>query len=207
MSFLNFSEWKAVAYLILSFAVFAFFHSFMASNSFKRRFPWFKRAYYNVISLLLLLPFVYAWAKSYKGSEILYSFKLPYALIFYFLMLAGAAIFILGAMEMDLPGFIGIKKEEKISGFSRKGMHSIVRHPMYLGLMLFIWSFPELRVVDITGNLCITAYLILGAFLEERKLLEEFGMEYENYRKEVPMFIPLKSIKKFKNKIKSWKLK
>ena len=193
-------------FLIASFLIFAFFHSFMASLSFKKRFPWFKRAYYNVVSLLLLFPFVYAWAANYESSETIYAVAFPYALAFYLSMLIGAVIFILGAMEMDLLAFTGLK-EEKSSGFSNKGIHSIVRHPMYLGLIIFIWSFPKLKVVDFIGNACITAYLIAGAFLEERKLIKEFGEEYAAYRKEVPMLIPLKSIKRFEEKIKLWKLK
>jgi hypothetical protein len=35
-----------------------------------------------------------------------------------------------------------------------------------------------------------TAYLILGAKLEERKLIVKFGDRYRRYRQQVPAFIP-----------------
>jgi methanethiol S-methyltransferase len=39
-------------------------------------------------------------------------------------------------------------------------------------------------------NLLSTIYFYIGAWHEERSLQEEFGQEYELYRKQVPMFIP-----------------
>jgi len=38
----------------------------------------------------------------------------------------------------------------------------------------------------------VTLYLYIGARWEEHKLLSEFGTEYENYRQEVSMLLPVK---------------
>jgi len=175
--------------LALSILFFGAMHSFTASNFFKSRIKWFKRKHYNFLSLLLILPIIYAWTKGYESSPFLYIARFPLSLAFYFLMLTGTAIFILGAREMDLFDFFGIK-EAKEKKMVATGMHSVVRHPLYLGLIILIWSFPKLKFIDIIGNAGITLYLIAGAFIEERKLLEEFGEEYEKYKKEVPMFLP-----------------
>jgi protein-S-isoprenylcysteine O-methyltransferase Ste14 len=39
-------------------------------------------------------------------------------------------------------------------------------------------------------NILSTLYFYLGALHEERSLREEFGQEYEEYRRKVPMFLP-----------------
>jgi protein-S-isoprenylcysteine O-methyltransferase Ste14 len=43
---------------------------------------------------------------------------------------------------------------------------------------------------DIVVNAVLTAYVIIGTMLEERKLVLEFGDSYVRYQKEVPMLIP-----------------
>jgi protein-S-isoprenylcysteine O-methyltransferase Ste14 len=39
-------------------------------------------------------------------------------------------------------------------------------------------------------DLALTAYLLIGANLEERKLRTEFGQEYVDYMAATPMFVP-----------------
>jgi protein-S-isoprenylcysteine O-methyltransferase Ste14 len=41
----------------------------------------------------------------------------------------------------------------------------------------------------------LTAYLIVGTLLEEKKLVREFGMEYRAYQARVSMFLPYKWVK------------
>jgi hypothetical protein len=36
----------------------------------------------------------------------------------------------------------------------------------------------------------LTAYMGLAALIEERDLIAHFGRQYENYRRQVPMFVP-----------------
>ena len=44
--------------------------------------------------------------------------------------------------------------------------------------------------MDIVVNMVLTAYIIVGTILEEKKLVLEFGDTYIKYQKEVPMLIP-----------------
>ena len=60
---------------------------------------------------------------------------------------------------------------------------------MYLALIIFLWC-QTYRVTDIIVNTVLTIYVIIGTFLEERKLILEFGDTYLKYQKEVPMLIP-----------------
>jgi protein-S-isoprenylcysteine O-methyltransferase Ste14 len=51
-----------------------------------------------------------------------------------------------------------------------------------------------MRLVDFAVALFFSLYFLTGAVLEERKLIDEFGEKYSNYKKEVSMFIPFKWI-------------
>lgn len=39
-------------------------------------------------------------------------------------------------------------------------------------------------------NLGLTAYVLIGAYFEERKLVSEFGEGYAEYRRRTPMLMP-----------------
>ena len=69
------------------------------------------------------------------------------------------------------------------------GVLGITRHPWYLATMLLIWA-RQMDISAIIVNVIFTAYLIVGTYLEEKKLAGEFGENYRNYQKKVPMLIP-----------------
>jgi len=69
------------------------------------------------------------------------------------------------------------------------GVLSITRHPWYLATILLIWA-RQLDVSAILVNVILTSYLIVGTYLEEKKLIGEFGEKYLAYQKRVSMLIP-----------------
>ena len=71
------------------------------------------------------------------------------------------------------------------------GVLGLVRHPWYVAVFVFLWT-SDLNAASIAVNLVLSAYLIVGTLLEERKLVVEFGEEYSRYKDRVSMFIPLK---------------
>jgi protein-S-isoprenylcysteine O-methyltransferase Ste14 len=75
----------------------------------------------------------------------------------------------------------------------RRGPYAIVRHPIYSGFMLATLG-TALAVGEISG--LIAVFLIVSAWglkarLEETSMIEQFGPEYESYRREVKALIPL----------------
>ena len=73
------------------------------------------------------------------------------------------------------------------------GVYSYVRHPRYAAAAFLIYPAFALLVHSL---LCLVstpaAYIIfrLSVVLEERKLIDVFGQDYEDYMKETPAFIP-----------------
>ena len=85
--------------------------------------------------------------------------------------------------------FIEVRKTPHII---RKSVFGIVRHPiyiseilLYLGLLLLNTSLAGLAVLVI-----IVAFLHYISHYEEKALLARFGEEYEQYIKDVPMYLP-----------------
>lgn len=97
---------------------------------------------------------------------------------------------------MRLTGLRSIITEDKnTSELIITGIHKYVRHPLYLGTFIFIWGLllliPLLSLL--ISNSIITIYTLIGIKFEERKLIDEFGHTYIDYKKEVPMLLPSKS--------------
>jgi len=83
--------------------------------------------------------------------------------------------------------FLGLKPPKK--GLLRQGILARLRHPLYTGGFLFLWARDQ-SLCWFWTDVLLTVYLLLGTYLEERKLLREFGEEYARYRREVPPFWP-----------------
>jgi methanethiol S-methyltransferase len=92
----------------------------------------------------------------------------------------------------ELSGLQAIQNEVKQQTLQTGGLHKYVRHPLYLGTLLFVWGLFLLSplVSHLIACLIITLYTLIGIHLEEKKLYMEFGEAYKRYAKRVPMMIP-----------------
>jgi len=73
--------------------------------------------------------------------------------------------------------------------FKTPMLYRIVRHPLYVGLLLAFWSTPIMTLTHLVFAIATTAYILIAIQLEERDLLAEHP-EYARYRKRVPMLVP-----------------
>jgi len=74
--------------------------------------------------------------------------------------------------------------------FVVRGPYRWVRHPLYLFMVLMIWSCPDLTADRLLFNVLWTVWIVTGSLLEEQDLIAEFGDTYREYQRKVPMFIP-----------------
>lgn len=74
----------------------------------------------------------------------------------------------------------------------RKGVFGVIRHPVYMSEILLYLGFLILSISLAAAAMWIIAIVFLHYIsrYEERLLLARFGKEYEQYMREVPMWIP-----------------
>lgn len=161
----------------------------------------FYRLFFNLVAILTLIP-VALFAHSIQ-TQVIFTWS-GYMRIGQVMVLGlTALLFFLGGRHYDAYQLLGIKQIQE--GTSNKlitdtgeldtsGILGITRHPWYLAAILFIWA----RQLDLSGilvNTILTAYLIVGTYLEEKKLIKEFGEKYLAYQRCVSMFLPYKWLK------------
>ncbi len=72
------------------------------------------------------------------------------------------------------------------------GLYSVIRHPQYFGGVIAhigITFLLSALLSLFTTPIVITLNVFIS-WKEEKELIKEFGKEYEDYMKKVPMFIP-----------------
>ena len=73
------------------------------------------------------------------------------------------------------------------------GPYSIVRHPIYTGLLLAVYATAGAKgtVPGVVGAIAVTVGVWMKARFEEEWLREQLGAEaYDDYRRRVPMLLP-----------------
>ena len=81
-------------------------------------------------------------------------------------------------------------KKPKEIPLTISGPYRWVRHPLYFFVLVIIWSCPDLTFDRLLFNVLWTVWIYVGAMLEERDLIADFGEAYREYKRKVPMLIP-----------------
>ncbi|HHT75480.1 MAG: methyltransferase family protein [Methanomassiliicoccaceae archaeon] len=103
--------------------------------------------------------------------------------------LIGAALVIVGWKAIHKNYW---SKEEGKGKLVTEGIYAYIRHPQYTGFFLITFGMMlEWATIPLIGLyiLLVVLYVRL-AKREEKDMVEEFGQEYEAYRKRTKMFIP-----------------
>ncbi len=158
----------------------------------------FYRLFYNAFSVATLIP-VLLYSISVR-QEPIFRWEGPLAIIQYLLLAASIGLFIIGGRNYSLFQFLGLAQiksggaNHSLSGnahFVASGIHRMIRHPWYLAGIMIVWA-RDLGPSAILNNVVTNSYFIIGAILEERKMVREFGGQYREYQRNVSMFFPYK---------------
>jgi protein-S-isoprenylcysteine O-methyltransferase Ste14 len=205
MESINYSKYLMLLALVIAWcALHSAMISISATGYFERRLGSkyrFYRLFFNLIAILTLIP-VALFAYSIRTEAIFHwngYMRIGQAL----LLVISFLLFYLGGRHYDGRQILGIKQIKE--GTSNKaitvtgeldtsGVLGITRHPWYLAVILLIWA-RQMDVSVIVVNVILTSYLIVGAYLEERKLIREFGEKYLTYQQKVSMLIPYQWLK------------
>ncbi len=189
-------------WILLAGLVFGLIHSLLVTPKLKAKVAsWlgeagkkYYRFFYVVIASLTTLAY-FSLVLLFPDRLI---YKIPFPFVIFTTLLEAGAV--LGAAKCVLDSrplaFIGVDvlldrtlpaPDEKLvtSGFYR-----CVRHPIYTFSLIAIWLSPILTWNLLALFLGMSAYMLIGSWLEEKKLLQQFGQSYVEYQKMTPAFIP-----------------
>jgi protein-S-isoprenylcysteine O-methyltransferase Ste14 len=187
---------------LLLLGLFAVQHSVMARPAFKKWWTKFvpqpvERSTYVLLSSLALLLLYWLWRPmpeviwhidNVAGRTVLWAlFWIGWLTVF-------ASSFIIS--HWDLFGLRQVwlhfrRREYTHPGFVLKYLYRIVRHPLMLGFLIAFWAVPHMSAGHLLFSIATTGYILIGIHLEERDLRAFIGPEYDEYRKRVPMLIPM----------------
>jgi protein-S-isoprenylcysteine O-methyltransferase Ste14 len=187
-------------YVLGAVLVYGIVHSLLASMGVKALAgglfgEWTRRYYrlvYNLVAAVSLLPVLILAAR--LPDTTLYYITSPWSLISFSLQaLAGLAL-LAGLLQTGLWSFAGLRQvvapDAPQSALTTGGLYRWVRHPLYSAGLALVWLSPHMTVNRLALFAGLTFYILLGALLEERKLVQEFGQAYLLYRERTPMLVP-----------------
>ena len=191
-----------------AFGVWALLHSLTAARGVKRwtrqRFgrrvyDGFYRLAYNAFSVVSILPLLYVLATRVPAT-LLWRIRSPWTVVSLMAQLVGVVGLLASLLQTDVWRFAGVRQALRYlqgeaqpdppAAFVQTGTYGVVRHPLYFFSMLVIWFTPVMTLGTLLFNALATAYFLVGAMHEERRLEREFGDAYRRYREEVPGFVP-----------------
>lgn len=182
---------------ILRFLLFAFGHSLFAANRVKGVIgrlchgePRGYRLTYNLLSFIM-----FGWVMAaYGNSSILYFAPGIWSLIMYLAQLVCGVIVVDCIRRTGAGDFLGIRQLRRGPDgphlLVTDGYYAIVRHPLYLFSIAFFLLNPVMTAQWLLLTALSTLYFVVGAMIEERRLLDAFGDEYRQYRQRVPFIFP-----------------
>jgi protein-S-isoprenylcysteine O-methyltransferase Ste14 len=142
----------------------------------------------NLAAFAMFFPALMIFSGDSKGSM-----ALLLALLGPLLTLAGAALVLRSRVELGA-AWSFVPKADQETGLVTTGPYRLVRHPIYLGLILLpmgaalaFSSWPAFFIV-LSGIIPTFAW---RARAEEKLLSRTFGERYEIYRQRTKMIIPL----------------
>jgi protein-S-isoprenylcysteine O-methyltransferase Ste14 len=174
-------------------------HSGMVRRKFRRSLATimpeeYYAAFYAIASGAVLLAVIFFWQEgallvAAPTGLLRWSFRVLFCLAIAGFLWCGLSLKYFDPFGIGpLLGRHGAKSEQVTLTIA--GPYRLVRHPLYLLSIVMIWSCPDLTTDRLLFNLLWTGWIVGGAYLEERDLVDEFGDSYREYRRRVPMLIP-----------------
>lgn len=180
--------------------VFFLQHSGMNRQGFRARLsrwlaPRYHGAVYSITSGVALFLVVAAWQTSSTSIVVLQGVERWVAqslAALAFLLFVISAISLLTFDPLGLRPLTAHLRNRQYSpaAFVVRGSYRWVRHPLYSCVIVMLWTEPTVNADRLLFNILWTAWIVVGTYLEERDLCREFGDQYREYQRRVPMLVP-----------------
>jgi methanethiol S-methyltransferase len=187
--------------ILLAVLAYGLLHSLLASIRIKAQTQhrlgpsserWYRLAY-NLIAIGTLLPILVL--PLILEDEEIYIISFPWVILTIALQLLAVVALFIGLRQTGITSFLGLRQaflpeDTTPPRLVTDGLYQYVRHPLYTAGLVFIWLIPIMTWNLLALIIGLTAYIFVGIYFEERKLLQEFGSSYAEYRQNTPMLVP-----------------
>lgn len=191
---------RAISIDLALFTAFALHHSVFARAGLKRMVrirvgTEAERSVYVWIASVLFALMVVLWQ---PVAGIQWDANTPVGWLLAALQFVGAAVMIvagrvtgvrdvagLGTLGESDPMTRGLKTAGSIKGPFDRGPYSVIRHPLYLAVLLLLWPMRLMTGTRLLFAGLFTLYVILAIPLEEQDLRRAFGDGYGRYAQRV----------------------
>ena len=148
---------------------------------------------YKATSIIALLPPFFSmnfwdWFYFGRSPELLNPLLLAIGVL---VVVVGITIATAASRVLSVSTVADMRTERQPELVTR-GIYARIRHPLYLATILLflglvaLYPFPRVAVFSL--SFCL--YIVIGAKLEERKLVIRYGQEYLDYRKRAGFLLP-----------------
>ncbi|MFT5884778.1 MAG: protein-S-isoprenylcysteine O-methyltransferase Ste14 [Arcticibacterium sp.] len=184
--------------IFLGWLAYGLFHSLLSSSQFKgiieakysKLFSNY-RLLFVVTAIVSPLPLLY-YQFTTTSSEVWNNYR---EIRLFGGIIAGIGLAVLrkafGSYDSKL--FFGLSKApENSEAFRSDGILAKVRHPLYTATLMLFWGWFLFSNSYHNLAFCLanTLYIIMGIQWEEKKLVQQYGQKYLDYKSNVPMLIP-----------------
>jgi len=184
--------WLAIAQNVLMFSVFAAHHSVLARQGTKRSLrrivpPHLERSGYIAGAGILFAITLSLWQ---PVPGLAWRLTGPWFLVSEVLCLTGVAIIGISVSSLDLLTYLGLRQGlGLVAGppetLKMDGPYRFVRHPVYFGWILLVWSLPVMTGTRLVFAAISTIYILLVMPYEEASFNRAYGKQYATYANSV----------------------
>jgi protein-S-isoprenylcysteine O-methyltransferase Ste14 len=183
-------------------ALFAVQHTIMARRAFKRAWTRIvpvhvERATFVLVTCVLLWALFLQWRQL---PGVLWSLEGPSAWFLRGVSFLGWGVVLVSSFLIDHFELFGLRQVVRhfrgrpaaAPAFRERSLYRVVRHPLMLGFLLAFWATPVMTMGHLFFAAMCSGYILVGIQIEERSLVAEHGDSYRDYRRRVPMLLPLR---------------
>lgn len=197
---------QALLINVILIAIFGIPHSIMARPGFKQWWTRFvpqhiERSTYVMISNLFVALLMWQWQPM---VGVIWNVEHPVgASVLWGLFGIGWVMIVLTSFVINHFDLFGLRQvylhlrgmEYTPLEFKAKWIYKYIRHPLMLGWIIAFWSTPQMSAGHLVFAVGTTVYILIAIQFEEKDLVKFHGEDYENYRRNVSMLLPLKKKK------------
>jgi protein-S-isoprenylcysteine O-methyltransferase Ste14 len=184
--------WVAVAQNVLMFSLFAAHHSVISRQGTKRSLrrivpPHLERSGYVAGAAGLFVLTLSLWQ---PVPGVAWRMTGNWFFVAEAICLSGVVLIGISVSMVDLLAFVGLRQGLGLpyaptDDLNTEGPYRFVRHPVYLGWILLVWTLPVMTGTRVVFAAISTLYLVLVIPIEERSFRRALGAEYEAYARQV----------------------